>query len=294
MCVEALHFFGLSAASVSSLTGGEKNRNWLIDDRHVLREYALADRDEVAFELAVIDSLVGQGFPTPRVAGAYLDGSRPAALFDYVVGRHPVGSERSLEIGCRVAALAGRMHRLLADVELPGRRSLRSDPVAMVERFVAGPGLAVPALADLLPALQRHLDRVRGIVTELPHGVVHNDMSIPNVLLAPGSDDVVALLDFDDCFVGCLVYDLGRVVETWGRRPDRRPDLARIDALVDAYAAERELTRLERRHAIDVIATYAAATGAVVLGNKIRDGVEIHDPRESHSMQLFLDLVESG
>lgn len=295
MCAEALRFFGLDGLPVEPLHGGEKNSNWLIDGRFVLRVYARVDPDAVAFELAAIEALVAQGFTTPRPHrgrdGELFDRGRPAALFDYVAGRHPVGD--SLELGCRVAALTGRMHRLTVGAVLPGRRPSTFDPLQMIERFVTGPAAELSVLKPTLDVLRRHLELIERLAPVLPHGLVHNDISIPNVLLAPTSDEIVALLDFDDCIESVLLYDLGRIVETWGRAADIRPDQGRISALIDAYASERPLTLRERATAIDVVATYAAATGSHVLGNKIRSGQEISDPKESHSMQLFLDLVEA-
>ena len=50
------------------------------------------------------------------------------------------------------------------------------------------------------------------------------------------------------------------------------------------------MTDREAELAVDMIATYAAATGAGVLTNMLRNGTQVQDPRDSHSMLFFLDI----
>ena len=127
--------------------------------------------------------------------------------------------------------------------------------------------------------------------TGLRQGLVHNDISAVNLLLDEATGDITALIDFDDCMTSFQLYDLGRIAETWGRTPDRHADLSRIQVLISSYDATRPLTDREAELAVDLIATYAAATGVDILTNMLRAGADVRSPTDGYSMLFFLDLT---
>ena len=300
---------GVDSAGVEVLPGGEKNQNWLVrsagDRRFVVRRYSTSTAAEVEYELHATAFLSRQGFPTPAPVRT-LDGSfwtllddRPAALFTFAEGEHPAGLtddgyvSPDLGLGRQAAALAGRIHALSAGQAFPGRRAAHRDPLSRIRRFLDSPYAGLPVLGEAVARLHAQLDKMTAVYADprgLRQGLVHNDISAVNLLLDPSTGEISALLDFDDCITSFQLYDLGRIAETWGRDSDRHANLDRIRALVEAYHLARPLTDRERELAVDLIATYAAATGVDVLTNMLRNGGEVSSPYDSHSMLFFLDL----
>jgi len=295
---------GVDALDVVPLLGGEKNRSWLVDGTFVARSYSTSMPDEVEYELHAIEFLAQRGFPTPAPIAAD-DGSlwgwiddRPAALFTYAAGAHPSDLidgyfSPDLQLGRDAAGLAAQLHTLTADQTFPGQRTTRLDPLERIESFLRSPYADLPVLRDAthhLTVLRQKIAAVYANPAGLHQGLVHNDISAVNLLLdEPGN--ITALIDFDDCMTSFHLYDLGRVAETWGRTPDRHADLTRIHQLIEAYDATRPLTTRESDLAVDLIATYAAATGTDYLTNLLRAGARIESPADSYSMLFFLDLI---
>jgi homoserine kinase type II len=308
--VTVLHLLrdrGIEPTAVTPLAGGEKNDSWLVrspSGRFVARRYRASTVPEVEYELHACEFLARRGFPTPAPVRArdgalwgLLDG-RPAAVFAHAPGSHPTGLadgafSADLALGRRVAALAGRMHALADGRDFPGRRADRRDPLRRIARFLDSPHARLPALREATEALTAQRDRMAAVHADpagLRHGLTHHDLSPANVLLDPDTGEVTAVLDFDDCATTFQLYDLGRIAETWARAADRHADPGRVEQLVAAYHAVRPLTGREADLALDLIATYAAATGVDVLTGMLRDGRPVRDPRDSYSMLYFLDL----
>ncbi|WUJ73354.1 phosphotransferase [Kribbella soli] len=296
---------GVDPVSVVPLLGGEKNRSWLVDGAFVARSYSTSTPAEVEYELHATEFLAQRGFPTPAPVRAG-DGSlwgtiddRPAALFTYAAGAHPTDLldgyfSTDLRLGRAAAGLAAQLHVLTADQSFPGRRNARLDPLERIGTFLRSPYADVPVLREAtrrLTALHEKIADVYANPTGLRQGLVHNDISAVNLLLDEVTGDITALIDFDDCMTSFQLYDLGRIAETWGRTADRHADLTRIKELIEAYDATRPLTDREAELAVNLIATYAAATGVDILTNMLRAGADVQSPADSYSMLFFLDLT---
>lgn len=293
---------------MTRLEGGEVNDNWKLTSPDgpswVLRQYGqTADPAELDCELAAVDALAQRGFPTPVPKAVaeerwQLIDDRPTALFDFVDGRHP--QQRSggygsldLELGRAAAGLAARMHLLLADVSLPGQRSPGRDPLHRVDGFLAGDTVERAVFGDLIMPLREIRGRVAALHDDhelLPTGLIHNDISPPNLLLDEDGS-VAALLDFDDSAQAFLGYELGPIISNFGKDDNRRIDLNRVAALIAAYDEVRPLSAAERRAVPDLLAIQAGAEGIGVITNWLNTGRVVADPMESYSAQQFLDLL---
>jgi Ser/Thr protein kinase RdoA (MazF antagonist) len=300
----------VAAAVVTSLTGGEVNDNWRIDvadgQSWVLRHYQqTSEPAEIDCELAAVDALARSGFPTPAPVLAFGDQGqlwglvegRPAAVFAFAGGRHPVEREggygsTDLQLGLRSAQLVGRMHLALAGKALPGRRAPSRDPWRRVTAFLESDLTHEPVFARLLDPLRDIQERLAPVYAEptgMPFGLVHNDVGPTNLLL---DDDgtIAALLDFDDCMQTFLAYELGAITSNFGNDEQRRPDVSRLADLVNAYDAVRPLNLRERALIPDLLAVGAAAEGIGVLSNWLRGSAPVV-MEDSYSALGFLELV---
>lgn len=307
----AIRGVDLETSEVQRLVGGEVNDNFKIMDRDgrawVVRHYrSTLNAAEIDCELAAVAYLAHLGYGTPAVVPAQPGGrlwetveARPAALFTFAEGRHPeqrpggYGS-MDLDLGQQAARLAGRLAIALSGHELPGRRSPTREAQHKINAFLSGDLVEHPLFAELVTPLRQIADRIaplyaRRIATGLPSGLIHNDMTPANMLLdSRGRLDV--LLDFDDCVQTFLIYELGPIVNCFGKDEDRHVDLRRIAELVAAYDSVRRLTEREREVLPDVLAAHSAAEGISVLSNWVFRGQSVASPLESYSAQTFLEL----
>jgi len=307
---------GLDARSLTAnrLTGGEVNDNWRVSRSDgaewVLRHYQrTVDADELACELAAVDKLARSGFPTPAPVPAtgkdgerrlwdVMDG-RPAALFTFVRGRHPVqrpGGYGSMDLraGERAARAAAQMHISLMHTELPGSRSPERDPWRQIGAFLDGDLPADPLFADLRDPLRQVHARLMPIYQEpgaVPAGLIHNDITPLNILLGD-QDEIVALLDFDDCAQTFLAYDLGAIISTFGKDEERQLDRGRVSRLIAAYESVRLFTPTERAVLPDLLTAHAGAQAVQVITHWIRSGRTNISATDSYSALDFLELSE--
>lgn len=232
------------------------------DGEHlVLRRYGITPREEVRWELAVLDHLRKNDFPTIapllRVEGGsfladFLE--RPAILYPFIEGRNGCDLEWAPAMRQTVAAVA-RLHALTERLAVPyprvqsgtePRRMIRGLAALVKERGMPATAL----LGEVLEAGQRTAQDFENVLTphaaQLPRGVVHHDAHCKNVLFRDGQ--VVALIDFDDAYHGYVVADVVRLLESWAGDwgTSDPPDLARAAQVVGEYERYRPLTQGER------------------------------------------------
>jgi homoserine kinase type II len=247
-----LQRYGLQARGEPvPLTGGEDNRLARIPtDRGdvVIREYLHSRHAKVSAEMALVEHLARDGFPTPmpifpeageRVA---LIAGNPVAVFPFASGRVPEAMTEALAGRC--GALLARMHlstegwaderipvvdrrgileqAAASDAKLAGARFWRSETRGFLER-----NAAALALLDALPA-----------------GPLHHDLHRRNVLVEGNA--VTAVLDFDELNRGPLILDLARWCHYAAlEQEDMRLPAALAAAVVAGYQGVRPLTGAE-------------------------------------------------
>ena len=287
--------YGMEPARLKAmpLPGGWENLNLRLGingQRYVLRRYDATEPSEVPWELELLTFLGARGFPTPpplrRTDGALLTPfrTRAAALFPFVVGRHPKCDEPHAPI---VAAEAiGRLHQLTNGLSLPHPRS--HDDHSQLQRFHAWLAGRSPAAADTplhtfaeeahrreAEFLQRLADVERSL-GPLPRGVVHVDAHGNNLLVDPqDASRLIALLDFDDAHESLLLTDVCSLVDIWGLdRGTHESDPARARRVLDVYTARRTLTPAERELFPDVLALLnLSGTTSHVMG-RVKGGAD--------------------
>lgn len=297
---------------LTPLTGGDINdvRSLRTNDgTYVLRRY-LRDRSpgDLLYELSAVEFLHDHGFPTPRphrtAEGALsaVVGGRRAAVFDFIEGRPAEEREGGygsldIELGLTLASYAARMHILTAGHTFAGERSSAWVPHVRVAKFaetvldadlesrMIGIGSLVAATRSASTALAAVLEE-----GDLPRGLVHGDLRAANFLVSPPTNEIVAVIDFDDCYDSYLLYDLCSLISYWGLDEDRKVDIDRVRPLVAAYNEVRPLTHDERRVLPWLLMAYFGAEGTTVVNNMLnRSGRG--EVSYSYSVGTFVDFL---
>jgi len=114
----------------------------------------------------------------------------------------------------------------------------------------------------------------------LPKGVVHADLFRDNVLFEDGK--ITGIIDFYFSGRGYLLYDVAIVINDWCLNADYTFDLARYQAVIDAYAAIRPFTPAEKTAWTSMLRLAALRFWLSRVYDKFlpRDGtmVHCHDP----------------
>lgn len=80
----------------------------------------------------------------------------------------------------------------------------------------------------------------------LPKGTIHEDLGRRHVLW--NNNKIIAIIDFDRCYYGYLIGDLGQAVRGWCFKNNWRSfDRTRFASLMEGYQTARKLTRAEKK-----------------------------------------------
>ncbi len=87
---------------------------------------------------------------------------------------------------------------------------------------------------------------------ELPQGLIHEDLGRRHVLWQ--NNKISCILDFDRCYYGQLVLDLGQAIRGWCFIDDwQKWSNQNLAALLKGYSQKRGLTNLEKEHLFEAV-----------------------------------------
>ncbi|MGE0556690.1 MAG: homoserine kinase [Burkholderiales bacterium] len=239
--------------AVGNLTGlrgiaaGIENTNYFVTTdagRYVLTLFEKLTASELPFYLDLMAHLAERGVPSAHPvanrSGSYLGAlnGKPAALVAFLEGRD-LESPSPLQCAA-VGAVLARLH-------LAGQ----SYPATMDNP--RGPKWWKAVMPDVLPflpaedsALLKEEVRFQSLYrfSDLPRGAIHADLFRDNVLF--DGDRVAGVIDFYFACTDALLYDVAIAVNDWCIDGAGELDPARTRAFLDAYAAIRPCTPIER------------------------------------------------
>jgi homoserine kinase type II len=229
------------------IPAGIENTNYFVTTsggRFVLTLFEKLTARELPFYLNLMAHLAERGVPSAHPVanrgGSYLGtlNGKPAALVARLEGKDV--AESTVAQCTAVGAVLARLH-------LAGQ----SYPMTMDNP--RGPKWWKSVLPEILPfvsreeaALLREEVRFQSLYrfSDLPRGAIHADLFRDNVLFS--ADRVAGVIDFYFACTDVLLYDIAIAVNDWCIAPGGGLDAARTRAFLDAYAAVRPYTPIER------------------------------------------------
>jgi homoserine kinase type II len=126
-------------------------------------------------------------------------------------------------------------------------------------------------------------------LTGVPRGVIHADLFRDNVLM--DSERVGGLIDFYFACTGNLLYDVAITVNDWCMTPEGWLDVARTQAMLEAYHAARPFTAKEA-------AAWPMALRVAALRFWISRLYDLHLPRDgemvnAHNPDQFKHILQN-
>lgn len=234
-------------ADLQGISAGIENTNYFVTTtggRYVLTLFEKLTARELPFYLNLMAHLAERGVPSAHPvanrAGSYLGtlNGKPAALVTRLDG-----ADVSAPSIAQCAAIGG----VLARLHLAGQ----SYPATMDNP--RGPKWWKGVLPEILPflsqaeaALLQEEIRFQSLYrfSDLPRGAIHADLFRDNVLFT--GDRVAGVIDFYFACTDALLYDVAIAANDWCLAADNTLDITRTRAFLDAYAAVRPWTPIER------------------------------------------------
>ncbi len=236
--------------ALEPVAAGIENTNYFVTTaggRYVLTLFERLPAAELDFCLGLMAHLARHGIPCPAPVADLGDrllsrlNGKPATLVTRLAG---ASVERPGEAECaELGRLLGRMH-------------LAARSFGAYLENPRGPKWWRAAAAEVRPRLDRERQRLldeelrfqqRQRFPDLPRGPVHADLFRDNALFEGAR--LTGVIDFYFAGVDAFLYDLAVCANDWclaDAPRDLRLDPARTRALLEAYAAVRPFTPLER------------------------------------------------
>ncbi|MDT2006090.1 phosphotransferase family protein [Rhodococcus opacus] len=187
-------------------------------------------------EITVLRSLAGTDVPHPRLIAGCEDPSVLGFAFlimDYIDGINPgqevSEAQRADPVlrhgqGLAVAEALATLSRIdpsgvgLDGMRKPGSFLAKQVPqwMAVLDSYHSVPGWDPSGLPDVGAIghwLEEHSPQ------DAAAGIMHGDFHLSNVLLAPSTPAVAAIIDWEMCTVGDPLLDLGWLIVTWAEEP---------------------------------------------------------------------------
>jgi homoserine kinase type II len=269
--------------ALQGIASGIENSNFFLttdSGEWVLTVFERLTFSQLPFYLELMQHLARRDLPVPMPcetrAGALVAEARgkPVAIVDRLPGRW---------IESPSPAQCARVGDLLARMHLAGRDYPRFQPNL---RGIGWWKDALARLEHLLPddTFQELAEEViyqdsffrSAAFEQMPSGPVHADLFRDNVLWV--DDRIGGVIDF--YFAGCTLwlYDLAVTANDWCvELASGRFDLARAQALLDAYHAVRPLTDIEHQ-------SWRTVLRGAALRFWISRLYDLHLPRDAHTL----------
>lgn len=220
---------------------GVENTNYFVDTddgRWVLTLFERLNYADLPFFLGLMEHLAAHGFPSAAPLHTH-DGrslvtlnGKPAALVRRLTGQSVLFPSLAQ---CRATGeVLGQLHRVAASFK-GGADNARGTAWRTRTAHDLLPHLADDARALIESELQAQSALDLG---GLPQGIVHADLFRDNVLFV--DDRLTGVIDFYYACRDSLLYDLAITVNDWCFDTHGQPNLGRAQAMIDAYAAERQ------------------------------------------------------
>ena len=232
---------------LKGIQAGIENTNYFVTTstgRYVLTLFEKLTAQELPFYLNLMAHLAEHGvpsaYPVANRAGHYLGklNGKPAALVARLEGR---------DVSTPTTAQCAAVGTVLAQLHLAGQS------YATTMDNPRGPKWWKAALPEILPfipaeeaTLLKEEVRFQALYrfSDLPRGAIHADLFRDNVLFS--GDQVAGVIDFYFACTDALLYDIAIAVNDWCSTADGGLDTAHTRAFLDAYAAVRPYTPIER------------------------------------------------
>lgn len=216
-------------------------------------------REEIAAELELIDYLNKHNFPAPQPTTK----KNGEVIIEY---KNKFGYLRKYNSGQpnlqpnikqvnEFGRVLGWFHDLIKNYKTKHKREHIWDLETTKKYFLELKETILksnfPKADDFVAELERGLSNL-SFPDELPQGMIHEDLGKRHILWK--NNKISCILDFDRCYCGKLILDLGQAIRGWCFTGDwQKWSNKNLEALLNGYFQKRKLTDLEKKYLFDAV-----------------------------------------
>lgn len=226
----------------TGISAGIENTNYFVNtdsNRYVLTLFEEHSFDEMPYFLDLMAHLAEHGVPSAHPVADnnkhYLRElkNKPAALVQRLRGASV--TQANIAQCAALGAALGRLH-LVGQSFIPQRDNPRG-PIWWSEVFTR---LSNKLNEEDTKLIENEINiQSKHDFSSLPHGVIHADLFRDNALWE--GDHLTGIIDFYYACNDTLLYDLAITINDWCTQNNGALDLQRSQAMLQAYAPQREL-----------------------------------------------------
>ena len=216
-------------------------------------------KQEILAELELIDYLLKNKFPAP-VPVCKKDNSIIIALdnkFGYLryYDNGVAYTEPNIKQIEKFGALIGRFHKLTKGYKTKNKREHTWDLEKTKKNFQEFKKIVLKSnLKNNFQFIERAKEELLKLhfPNNLPKGMIHEDLGRRHIIWK--NDKISCVLDFDRCYYGKLILDLGQAIRGWCFINNwKKWSNSNFEALLKGYQSNRKISALEKRYLFDAV-----------------------------------------
>lgn len=218
--------------------------------KFILRVYEQRTNDEINLEMKLLEKLSNFDILIPRNILSnkktnfieYLN--KRVALFTFMEGEHIEDKNASIEQIQSLGINMGKFHKAL----------LGFKPKEVKKKYVYNRKFVLEILEEIQEDYndfpKEYKDYILNLLNsieipvDLPQGLNHADMHGDNVLFK--GNNVSGILDFDDCFYGYFILDIGSIIGYWCIEDEI--DFFKCKTFIKNYEKNRIISNVEKKY----------------------------------------------
>lgn len=214
---------------------------------------------EIDAELEILNHLFSKGFPVQKIIHTK-NGSQIISWenhFGYLreyIDAKPKLKPNLIEIK-QFGALLGELHNLIAHYRTKYARMHRWDLDETKKHFSGDKKIILRSNFAQKKVFIKNIETILNTLyfsKNLPSGTIHEDLGKRHVLWHKNT--IVGIIDFDRCYYGKLVLDLGQACRGWCFIDNWRSwSNEYFYSFIQGYQSKRVLTQLEKKYLGDAI-----------------------------------------
>ena len=243
--------YGEKAIRLKKLKLGLMNDNYFCQTHtgeYLLKVYLNKIKEEVAFEVEILERLKQANFISPRLKSS-LNGDlislfqgKPVIVYDYIKGKPLENFDIHL---IDAGKYLGKLHQLLQKFKPSFIRKSWDPPYfnkLVLSRRREFLKRSIPNGEFILAFLKKELKKYS--FPKLPSGVTHQDLKPENIIVNEGK--IAGFIDFDNSYIGAFLHDITTtIIWTCFKGSVLKKDLLR--SFIRGYESIRPLTVVERK-----------------------------------------------
>ncbi|MGO4613415.1 phosphotransferase family protein [Nocardia sp. 2YAB30] len=211
---------GIGQSNLTFLLTDADGRRWIL--RRPPLGHLLASAHDVAREARIVSALEPTDVPVPRIHDVRHEGETALVLMEYVDGLVVDRMDRAVQLTAeqrRTTAIdlvrtLARIHAV--DLTATGLIDLASHKPYAGRQLKRWSDQWERSKTRQLPPLDRLTERLLADVPEQQElTLVHGDFNLRNVIVAPATGDIAAVLDWELCTLGDPLADIGSLLAYW-------------------------------------------------------------------------------